>query len=101
MVYISHNFIQNELLSDLESKFRMIDINGDGKISWKEFHDCYLENMPPLLESEISEIFDRLDKNHSGFIDYSGTALPTQNSSPPRWTKTTSPTKTWWRRRSQ
>jgi Ca2+-binding EF-hand superfamily protein len=27
--------------------------------------------MPPLLESEISEIFDRLDKNHSGFIDYS------------------------------
>lgn len=75
MVYISHNFLQNELLTELEQKFKAIDVNGDGKISWREFLECYQEHMPPLPESEIFKLFSNLDRNHSGFVDYSGTPI--------------------------
>ena len=53
MVYISHNFVHNELLKDLGGKFKLLDNNGDGKISWKEFFDCYTEHMPPSSEEKI------------------------------------------------
>lgn len=48
MVFISHNFMENELVRELEAKFKGIDLNGDGQISWEEFQRCYLENMPPI-----------------------------------------------------
>lgn len=35
MVFISHNFMQNEILRELEGKFKGMDLNGDGQISWE------------------------------------------------------------------
>ncbi len=34
MAYIAHNFIDSQIISGLESKFKSIDVNGDGRISW-------------------------------------------------------------------
>lgn len=34
MVYISHNLMQNQLMRELQAKFKSIDRNGDGLISW-------------------------------------------------------------------
>jgi len=31
-----------------------------------------MENMPPTSEDELVQIFKKLDKNGSGFIDYTG-----------------------------
>jgi Ca2+-binding EF-hand superfamily protein len=96
MVFISHNFMESELVRELETKFKGIDLNGDGQISWEEFHRCYLESMPPLPDTDLRSLFQKLDKNHSGFIDYSCTHRSTQNSSVPPSTTTTSSARTWW-----
>ena len=50
---MSHNFTSSKSLAKLEKKFNEIDKNHDGRISWNEFKDCYLEVMEPLEEEEI------------------------------------------------
>ena len=58
-----------------------MDKNKDGKISWTEFKDCCQSTMnPPMEEEKIEELFLKLDKNNSGYIDYSGKESLTQNS---------------------
>jgi len=37
-----------------------MDLNGDGQISWEEFQRCYLENMPPIPDPDLRELFDRI-----------------------------------------
>ena len=71
MAYITHNFVNSQILSNLEERFKSIDVNGDGKISWKEFNGCISELYPDLTEAKIKEMFYTVDNNHSGFIDYS------------------------------
>jgi len=48
-----------------------MDSNGDGKISWNEFHSCLSEILPDMTEERAREMFGTIDQNHSGFIDYS------------------------------
>ena len=53
ITFMSHNFTSSKSLAKLEKKFNEIDKNHDGRISWNEFKDCYLEVMEPLEEEEI------------------------------------------------
>ena len=71
MAYITHNFVDSEIISDLEEKFKTMDENGDGRISRREFHNCISETIPGMCELKIKEMFNAIDKNNSGFIDYS------------------------------
>ena len=48
--FISYNLVEARSLGKLQEKFKQIDINNDGKISWQEFQKCYLENMPPISQ---------------------------------------------------
>ena len=48
--FISYNLVEARSLNKLQEKFKKIDVNNDGKISWNEFKMCYLENMPPTSE---------------------------------------------------
>jgi Ca2+-binding EF-hand superfamily protein len=70
ILFISYNLVEAKSLVKLQDKFKLIDENNDGKISWKEFQHCYKENMPPISNDELGEIFKKLDQNGSGFIDY-------------------------------
>ena len=71
MVFISHNFMQNEIITDLQGKFKEMDRNGDGRISYEQFKECVNGHMNLLTEQKIGEMFGKLDKNNSGYIDYS------------------------------
>jgi len=71
MVFISHNFMQNQIIAELQAKFKEIDINGDGRISFQEFQTCINGHTNPITEEKIEEMFAKLDKNNSGYIDYS------------------------------
>lgn len=82
--YISHNLTTAENLEKMRSHFQVMDVNGDGRISWREFEKCYVENMLPIPIEELRVLFKKLDKNSSGFIDYSGTLHLTKNLSHPR-----------------
>ena len=48
--FISYNLVESRSLNKLQNVFKQIDSNNDGKISWKEFKSCYLDNMPPTSE---------------------------------------------------
>jgi len=69
-------FISTQLLSlqdtkDLREVFRLMDKNGDGRISKTELVEVYRETMPPSeAEKAVSEIMSRADTDGSGFMDY-------------------------------
>ncbi len=71
MVFISHNFMQNEIITQLQAKFKEMDKNGDGRISYEQFKQCVISHMNLITEQKISDMFGKLDKNNSGYIDYS------------------------------
>jgi calcium-dependent protein kinase len=69
-------FISTQLLSlqdtkDLREVFRLMDKNGDGRISKTELVEVYRETMPPSeAEKAVNEIMARADTDGSGFMDY-------------------------------
>ena len=71
VVYVAHNLSTAVSLQNMLAQFKKMDKNGDGVVSWIQFERCYRENMPEVDLLKIKELFKRLDKNHSGFIDYS------------------------------
>jgi calcium-dependent protein kinase len=72
-----HTFIATQVITqadmkELRDSFRSIDKNGDGRISKEELLEKYRNTMPTAMaEQEVTEIMERVDTNHSGFIDYS------------------------------
>jgi len=70
-------FITTQLLSlqdtkDLREVFRLMDKNGDGRISKTELVEVYRETMPPSeAEKAVNHIMARADTDGSGFMDYS------------------------------
>ena len=53
--------------------FRDIDKNNDGTICREEFRQAYVffGEKTYLLDDEIDQIFDMIDTNNNGLIDYS------------------------------
>jgi Ca2+-binding EF-hand superfamily protein len=48
-----------------------LDSNGDGKLSKEEVRTGYSKYFNELSEEQINLIFDQLDFDHSGFLDFS------------------------------
>jgi len=60
---------ERERLSGL---FKAFDKNSDGKLDKKELQEGYVLHMKQILgDEEIDTIFDRIDIDKSGYIDYS------------------------------
>ena len=70
-------FIASQLLTKSEKEnlakiFKAIDKNGDGKLSKEEILDGYDKFFGKTMEKEdILKMFDAVDIDQSGFIDYS------------------------------
>lgn len=79
-------FIGSQLISKSEKEklgkiFKALDANGDGKLSKEEIHDGYEEHFGKLLnEEELDELFDSVDTDKSGFIDYTEFIAATMSS---------------------
>lgn len=69
-------FIASQLLSQEESKrlgdvFRVLDVNGDGKLSKEELFDAYTQQMDAATARlEVENIMSKVDFNNSGYVDY-------------------------------
>ena len=57
---------------NLAQVFKKFDKNGDGMLSFEEVKTGYREFYnQDLQNSEVKKIFDAVDTDNSGFIDYS------------------------------
>ena len=71
LAYLVHNFNQTKSVINACKLFSIIDVNGDGKINEKDLYNG-LKNIikRKYLENDCKQIFNNIDMNHSGFIEY-------------------------------
>ena len=70
--YIGSQLISKSEKEKLGKIFKSLDTNGDGKLSKDEIMNGYEEHFGKLLnEDEVDKLFDDVDTDQSGFIDYS------------------------------
>merc|ERR1719460_1235553 len=73
----TYAFIASQLMSkqerdNLSKVFKAFDKNGDGKLSMEEVKEGYLEHYGRIMsDAEVEEMFNAVDSDKSGFIDYS------------------------------
>lgn len=73
LAFIVHNISNYEDIKQLILLFKLLDKNGDGKITKEELFNGMkdlLENENEVLMTELDEIFLIVDANQSGFIKY-------------------------------
>lgn len=85
--FISSQLLSKEEKDDLTKVFKAFDKDGDGKLSKEELKNGYAGQGNIMTDQQIQTMFDLVDSDHSGFIDYSefvvaaisSTALTTQS----------------------
>ena len=81
----TYAFIAAQLLSknekeQIDSVFRAMDVNGDGKLSKEEIKNGYAEFFgKSLSDDEIDEMFARVDQDGNGEIEYTEFVVATMN----------------------
>ena len=71
-MFIASNLVSKEFILKLNQEFRLLDQNGDGKISKDELLQAYLKVMDHgRAMVEVDKVMKSIDSNESGFIDYS------------------------------
>ena len=71
LAYLVHNFNQTKSVIDACKLFNIIDIDGDGKINEKDLFDGLKKIIKrKCLENDCKEIFNNIDMNHNGFLEY-------------------------------
>ena len=73
IAYLVHNNTQLSQAHDAIKLFNQIDENGDGKITREELYNGlqqYLKGQGDKLKDDVELIFNNIDTDHNGFIEY-------------------------------
>lgn len=69
---MASQLINKEERERLSGLFKAFDKNSDGRLDKKELQEGYEKHMKQILgDEEIDEIFNKIDIDQSGYIDYS------------------------------
>ena len=73
IAYLVHNNTQLKEAHEAIKLFNQIDENGDGRITKEELYNglqSYLASEGEKLKNEVELIFNHIDTDHNGFIEY-------------------------------
>jgi calcium-dependent protein kinase len=73
IAYLVHNNTQLKEAHEAIKLFNQIDENGDGKITREELYNGlqqYLKGQGDKLKDDVELIFNNIDTDHNGFIEY-------------------------------
>ena len=75
-MYIVTQLLSKKEREELQQTFMALDKNADGKLSREELIEGYTTIYGNIerANKEVEIIMDKVDVDHNGFIDYSGTA---------------------------
>ena len=69
LIYLASKLPEKNV-EELRKLFIQIDQNGDGKITYDEFHEALTKYGLPITEEEIALLVNQMDTNGNGYIDY-------------------------------
>jgi len=70
--FISSQLTTKDEREELARVFKLLDKNGDGRLSKDEVQEGYMEIYGKLVSNkEINDMFDSVDTDQSGYIEYS------------------------------
>ena len=70
LTYLSYHFSDNKLLNQLNQLYNKLDKNADYKITKSELYKAYQDAKIPITTQELNDIFNSMDFNVNGDIDY-------------------------------
>lgn len=80
LTFIGSQLISKKEREELAKVFKMLDKNSDGKLSKKEVKDGYNQHYGKLIsDDEIERMFNAVDTDKSGFIDYTEFVVASMN----------------------
>ena len=72
---MASNYVTIDLEQErMQTAFKVIDKNGDGKISLQEFKTVMMFN-DMFTKEEVNKLFKEVDSDDKGYIDYKGKCL--------------------------
>lgn len=81
LTFIASQLVSKEETTDLEKIFKQLDEDGDGQLSKQEILNGYQEAFGiPISEEEVDKMFDEIDIDKNGTIDYTEFVMATMNN---------------------
>lgn len=79
--YLASQMLSKQKKEELAKVFKAFDKNGDGKLSMEEVKQGYLDHYGKIIsDEEVEQMFNAVDSDKSGFIDYTEFIVATVNS---------------------
>jgi calcium-dependent protein kinase len=71
LTYIASNMLPKSMQADSAKLFKAFDIGGDGRLSKEDVSDGFLDYYGKVVDmADIEKMFEVIDADQSGFIDY-------------------------------